>query len=59
MRARAERGGIVAMNPPYRYITHYKHLTDCISHQALRIDHRNSRRRRFHIDPDELLRLTQ
>ncbi|HEY3990549.1 MAG TPA: glycosyltransferase family 61 protein [Acidobacteriaceae bacterium] len=55
--AMADRGGIIAMIPPYRYINHYKDLTDCIG--TMRFGSITGTRGEdgFRIDPDELLRL--
>jgi hypothetical protein len=53
----AERGGIVAMIPPYRYINHYKDLTDCIGTMRYGSITGAAVEGGFRIDPDELLRL--
>jgi hypothetical protein len=55
--AMAEPGAIVAMIPPYRYINHYKDLTDCIGTVRYGSITGTAVEGGFHIDPDELLRL--
>jgi hypothetical protein len=55
--AMAERSAIVAMIPPYRYINHYKDLTDCIGTMRYGSITGTAVESGFHIDPDELLRL--
>jgi Glycosyltransferase 61 len=55
--AMAERGGIVAMIPPYRYINHYKDLTDCIGTMRYASITGTAVEGGFRIHPDELLRL--
>jgi capsular polysaccharide biosynthesis protein len=55
--AMAERGAIVAMIPPYRYINHYKDLTDCISTMRYGSITGTAVAGGFRIDPGELLRL--
>ena len=55
--AMADRGGIIAMIPPYRYINHYKDLTDCIGTMRYGSITGTAVGGGFHIDPAELLRL--
>jgi hypothetical protein len=55
--AMAERGAIVAMIPPYRYINHYKDLTDCIRTMRYGSITGTAVEGGFRIDPHELLRL--
>ena len=55
--AMADRGGIIAMIPPYRYINHYKDLTDCIRTMRYGSITGTAIEGGFRIDPDELLRL--
>lgn len=55
--AMAERGAIVAMIPPYRYINHYKDLIDCIGTMRYGSITGTAVEGGFRIDPDELLRL--
>jgi hypothetical protein len=55
--AMAEHGGIVAMIPPYRYINHYKDLTDCIGTMRYGSITGTAIEGGFRIDPNELLRL--
>jgi hypothetical protein len=53
--AMAERGAIVTMVPPYRYINHYKDLTDCIGTMRYGSITGTAAEGGFHVDPDELL----
>jgi hypothetical protein len=53
----ADRGGIVAMIPPYRYINHYKDLTDCIRTMRYGSITGTAVEGGFRVDPEELLRL--
>jgi Glycosyltransferase 61 len=53
----AERGAIVAMIPPYRYINHYKDLTDCIGTMRYGSVTGTAVEDGFRVDPDELLHL--
>jgi hypothetical protein len=55
--AMADQGAIVAMVPPYRYINHYKDLTDCIGTMRYGSITGSAVEEGFRIDPDELLRL--
>jgi hypothetical protein len=55
--AMAERGAIIAMVPPYRYINHYKDLTDCIGTMRYGSITGTAVEGGFRIDPDELLSL--
>jgi hypothetical protein len=55
--AMADQGAIVAMVPPYRYINHYKDLTDCIGTMRYGSITGTAVEDGFRIDPDELLRL--
>jgi capsular polysaccharide biosynthesis protein len=55
--AMADHGAIVAMVPPYRYINHYKDLTDCIGTMRYGSITGTAVEDGFRIDPDELLRL--
>jgi hypothetical protein len=55
--AMADRAAIVAMIPPYRYINHYKDLTDCIGTMRYGSITGTAVEAGFRIDPDELLHL--
>jgi capsular polysaccharide biosynthesis protein len=55
--AMADRAAIVAMIPPYRYINHYKDLTDCIGTMRYGSTTGTAVEDGFRIDPDELLHL--
>jgi hypothetical protein len=55
--AMADYAAIVAMIPPYRYINHFKDLTDCIGTMRYGSITGTAVEDGFHIDPDELLRL--
>ncbi len=55
--AMAEHSAIVAMIPPYRYINHYKDLTDCIGTMRYASMLGTAAPDGFHVAPDELLRL--
>ncbi len=55
--AMADRGGIIALIPAYRYINHYKDLTDCIRTMRYGSITGTAVENGFSIDPDELLRL--
>ncbi len=52
----ADHGAIVAMVPPYRYINHYKDLTDCVGMRYGMITGTTADGG-FHVDPSELLHL--
>ena len=52
----AAGGAIVAMVPPYRFINHYKDLTDCIGMRYGMITG-TAAEGGYRVDPDELLRL--
>lgn len=54
--AMADHGAIVAMVPPYRYINHYKDLTDCLNMRYGSITG-TAVEGGYRIDPDELLHL--
>ena len=53
----ADRGGIIALIPPYRYINHYKDLTDCIRTMRYGSITGTAVEGGFRIDTEELLRL--
>jgi hypothetical protein len=55
--AMADHAAIVAMIPPYRYINHYKDLTDCIGTMRYGSITGTAAEEGFRIDPDELLQL--
>lgn len=55
--AMADHAAIVAMIPPYRYINHYKDLTDCMATMRYGSITGTAVEEGFGIDPDELLRL--
>jgi capsular polysaccharide biosynthesis protein len=55
--AMADHAAIVAMIPPYRYINHYKDLTDCIGTMRYGSITGTAVEDGFRIDPDELLHL--
>jgi Glycosyltransferase 61 len=57
--AMADRGGIIAMIPPYRYINHYKDLTDCIRTMRYGSITGTAVEGGFHIDLDELVCLIE
>jgi hypothetical protein len=54
-----ERGAIVALVPPYRYINHYKDVADCFGTMRYGSMTGTGVAGGFRIDPDELLRLLE
>lgn len=55
--AMAAKSAIVALIPPYRYINHYKDLTDCLGTMRYGSLVGTPAQGGFHVDPEELLRL--